>query len=207
MGDEGDSSMRPLVDVKIVQGVDNFNGEDDKWCSSCFEFENAVANIGLDDLVRHTLEVEEQQLRSEHMDPEAQRRNKALYILLSAKLKGGKARGILKGAPKGCGFIVWKRLKKEYEGDAGIRHTAMLTGLINTDWEKQSGSSSRPFFQLLQDWENAIEDYVMQSRQPFPDNLKISVVMTHAPPDVRMALRSSQASIGGSYERLKDIVR
>ena len=128
--------LKPLVDVKLVQNVDDFNGEDDKWATFAFEFENAVTNIGMDELLRLATTVGEDSLDANVLDEEKQKLAKALYILLSAKVKGGKARGILRGSPRGNGFIVWRRLKREYEGDEGIRHTAMLTGLITPNWDK-----------------------------------------------------------------------
>lgn len=65
---------------------------------------------------------------------------------------------------------------------------------------------SHMFLEFVQDCDSDVEHCASQSGQPFLDNLRIIVVMTHAPAKIKAAIRNSKAVIQDSFSRLRDIV-
>ena len=92
--------MKGIVDMRDVSSIDNFTGEDCKWNAFAEDFEVAVSNIGLDDLMKQSLSVAESAVAWDTLDEDKRVQAKALYILLGAKLKDGRARNIYKGVPR-----------------------------------------------------------------------------------------------------------
>ena len=207
----GSSGIKSLVSTKIVEGVERFSGEDEKWKKFSSSFETCMSNVGLDEYMTTSSQevVAEADLRWPSLpDDESRKMSKALYILLNAVLGEGKARNIFDSCKKNEGFLVWKRLKTEYESKQGNRLTSILTGLLSPGecW-RDDAQAGKSFMTSMLAWENDIEDYVKESGKPFDNSVKVSVVMAHAPPIIRDHLDNQSHSIGEDFEVLRSFVR
>ena len=139
----GGTGIKSLVSIKLVEGIEKFNGEDERWKKFSGSFETCMSNVGLDDYMQTSSQdiVNEADLRWASLpDEQGRKMSKALYILLNAVLGEGKARNIFDSCKKNEGFLVWKRLKTEYESKQGNRLTSMLTGLLSPgeSWKEKS---------------------------------------------------------------------
>eukprot|EP00974_Lingulodinium_polyedra_P037031 3552896-Lingulodinium_polyedra.AAC.1 len=147
-------------------------------------------------------------LRLEHFEDLAVKKAKAIWVLLGSKLKAGRGRTIYKSVEKNNGVLAWRRLVDEYEADESSRYNAMLAGLLTPDFKGElEKDKSKNFMTVLLAWENAVEKYTQQSKQPFPDNMKISVVTRFAPEEIKQVIRLGSASLAGKFENLKLVIR
>ena len=142
-----------IVDTRVLNSIENFDGTPAKWKSWCWSFENAAANItcgtvSLDEAMRAAVMVpDEQRVRMNVLvTEERQLQCKALFILLSQKCRG-RSEIILRAVGRNEGFVAWKRLKQEYEGTESNRCTAMLTGILTPEWAEPC--KTRPFLDVL----------------------------------------------------------
>ena len=170
-----------------------------------------MSNVGLDDYMQTSSQdtVNEADLRWASLpDEQGRKMSKALYILLNAVLGEGKARNIFDSCKKNEGFLVWKRLKTEYESKQGNRLTSMLTGLLSPgeSW-KEDAQSGKSFMTSMLAWENDIEDYIKESGKQFDNTLKVSIVLSHSPALIKDHLDNHSHSIGEDFEQLKSFVR
>eukprot|EP00971_Amphidinium_carterae_P151312 2999954-Amphidinium_carterae.1 len=68
--------------------------------------------------------------------------------------------------------------------------------------EVQKGG--KDFTEVFLRWESQIAPYELQRGRPLAD-VKVAVVMCHAPGDVKTALRQAAHVIGDDYSRLRDV--
>ena len=192
--------------LKAIAKCPDFLGQDGDWPNWKFRFESwfvlAVA-AQVDDAMRMLVEaalavgpMDESALR-----PEAQAASKLLYASL-VNLCRGKALTIARRSPRGQGFELWRQLVQEYESAVGARTTAMLVGLLTPSWD-----SSRPFLEVLGEWELAIDEYESQAGDAISPTIRCAVVFKHCPPEIRRGLQTHIAGINGDWPRMRGIIR
>ena len=197
-----------LVDIKVVAGVDRFDGQDIHWRSFSREFVVAVSNLGMDELMAlvndgSTVEAD---LYGRVLSDDLKLMSKGLYILLNDRVSGGKAKDIMEAVPANEGFVAWRKLKEEYEKDDPSRFNAMLNGLINPKFEEVMQNTGHSFKDVMREWENAVHRCKKQSKQQFPENMMISVIQTHGTAEVKGLLRLNAANIGNSWDRARAVL-
>ena len=64
MSAQTEMRLHHLVDVKVVADVVQFDGQDHHWQAFSRDFEVAVSNLGLDELMRLTSTTTEDELHS-----------------------------------------------------------------------------------------------------------------------------------------------
>ena len=205
--DDVPRQIKGVVDPKLVSEVEDFSGKNEDWTTFKDSFMIAAANAQLDVLMEAALAPRVEDLVLASFGERQQMQSRALYVLLGYKLKKGRGKNLFQQTEKNNGFLVWRKLCDEYEVDESMRHSAMLAGLLNPKFEDEMVKRQIPFMDVLQEWELAIEKYKNQSKQPFPEGMMLSIVMTHAPADVKATLRTSQSAIQGKYENLKALCR
>eukprot|EP00971_Amphidinium_carterae_P044042 866611-Amphidinium_carterae.2 len=82
----------------------------------------------------------------------------------------------------------------------------MLTGLMSPDWAGEMQKGAKDFAELFLRWESQVALYEMQRGRPLDADVKVAVVMRHAPGDVKQALRQASHVIGDDYNRLRDVL-
>ena len=194
-----------LVDVKIVSNVDKFDGLDIHWRKFRLDFMIAVSNISLDATLSESEGVTALDLQWEILTGEQQVAAKKIYLLI-AGLLSGKARTIFEGVQVNNGFLLWHNLCTEYENKSGNRATAMLTGLLAPNFERET-KAGREFSIVLMEWEQAVERYKQQTGEPFTERMMCAIVTERAPPQIRSHIVAAAHQIDGSYTTLKSVVQ
>ena len=195
-----------LSDVKSIGKCSDFSGNDNEWLNWKFKFEAwfvlALGDLDrdIDALLKGAEDHDGPVIMTDLSDGQA----KAARVLYAAlvNLCRGKALTLARRCGRGEGFELWRRLCVEYQSSVGARTTAMLVGVLTPHWD-----DSRPFLDVLSEWELGIEDYEAQAQDLVSEAVKCAVVLKHAPPEVRKALQTHVAAIGSDYDKLRAIVR
>ena len=77
----GGTGIKSLVSTKLVEGIDKFAGEDERWKKFSSAFETCMSNVGLDEYMQTSSQdaVSESDLRWLNLpDKESQKMSKAL---------------------------------------------------------------------------------------------------------------------------------
>ena len=92
----------------------------------------------------------------------------------------------------------------EYEPQAATRYTSILVGLLSPDaWNQKQGDD---FMDAFREWETAVGEYERAAGEELSTNVRIAVVLRHAPADIKNALRMSMGAVKGDYEQLKHTI-
>ena len=127
-------------------------------------------------------------------------RSERLYALLATYLRG-RALKILKSENTGCGFRVWRRLSDELQPATRTRALALAQALTRYPPYKEGSS----LLEYMLTYERLVGEYERVSPQKYPDDLKISTLLSGLPTDVRRYLQL-QISDSTKYEQLRDIM-
>ena len=188
-----------IIDVRILEGLEPFDGQDTHWESWYTGFEALTGLIGLDLIMSASsgrITVAECSL-AQLPDDETRIQAKALWYILTQACKG-KARSLVKKAEKFNGAQAWKILHDEYRPSLAGRFNAMLMGILRPQWD-----SARPFLDQLASWEVECVEYTSQSAQDLSDNTRMAVVSSCCPEGVRWVVRMAALQHGGSYHAFK----
>ena len=197
-----------IVDTRVVESVKLFTGQESEWRQWSIDFKSAVTNFGLDEVMDTCEQISESECLRINCDDKNRLLSKALYICLANRIKTGKAREILdKPGRLSEGYLCWKLLKNEYEKDDPGRYNAMLQALLNPQFEQAMRQHGKPFGELMAVWENAVERYRQQSRQPFTENMMVATVSKHGTADIRHLLRINALVIGTSWSKAKEMIQ
>jgi hypothetical protein len=134
--------LKSVIDIKILERLEVFNGEDSRWESWLAGFEALTGLIGMDEMMRtgasSAVTMQECQLDALGGD-EVRRKAKALWYMLMQACRN-KSRNIVKTAEKFNGVQAWKLLMQEYRPQMAGRFNAMLMSLLKPRWD-----ASTPF--------------------------------------------------------------
>ena len=134
-----------IIDVRILERLEPFDGQDTHWESWYTGFEALTGLIGLDLIMSASsgrITVAECSL-AQLPDDETRIQAKALWYILTQACKG-KARNLVKKAEKFNGAQAWKILHDEYRPSLAGRFNAMLMGILRPQWDY-----ARPFLDQL----------------------------------------------------------
>ena len=164
---EEPTRLESVVDMRLLNRLPSFNGDDSEWKTWSFVFESMASLVDLDGLMeRCTAEPTEANLHLSAQTAEMQVRMKALYHVLITTCKG-KALSLLQMCPRHNGAITWRRMKEEYEPRSGGRLTALLMGLLRPEWDKAAQTGAREWEQAWMLWEKNVNEYEAQSGEKF----------------------------------------
>ena len=124
-----------------------FSGREEDWGSWLVKAQAFFTLMGWEELIDAVeREPDTTDVRNAALGAAAVATSKALHAVLTVKLQR-KALAIATLAGKGEGFHAWRMLRVEYEPSVGNRFAAMLSQLLNPQWE----SGDKPFAELLVD--------------------------------------------------------
>ena len=194
------SELRSVVDVRMLDKLEHFDGQDAHWESWLTGFEALTGLIGLNELMeisgQTSVTMADTQLAQLGGD-EVRLKAKALWYLLTQACRG-KARNLVKKAEKFNGAHAWKILLDEYRPRMAGRFNAMLMGLLRPEWD-----DSTPFLDQLAAWEVDCLEYVIQSGQPLTDSTKIAVVTSNCPASAQWVVRMASLQQSDEYRGFK----
>ncbi|CAE7287414.1 unnamed protein product [Symbiodinium sp. CCMP2592] len=107
-----------------------------------------------------------------------------LYSILASYLKG-RALKILRADPKGDGFRVWRQLKEELQPTSRPRVLALAQALTRFPPLKEGAS----VLEYTLAYERLITEYEKLSPSTYPEDLKISTLMSGLPQDIKRYLQ------------------
>ncbi|CAK0865232.1 unnamed protein product [Prorocentrum cordatum] len=145
-------------------------------------------------------------LLNDQLDERARQVSQRLWHLLITYCEG-KAMGVVKLSRK-SGLEAWRQLKNEYESRSGNRWTAMLRFILNPQdkWAKDREAGA-DFFQSLTAWEAIVAEYVDQSGEAVSDNVRVSVLLEHAPDPYREVLRQAPEEVKLTFAAARSHIR
>ena len=196
---------QPVFDQRSVGRPESFSGKDIDWATWSFVtrplLESIHDNVSL--LMDHAESGTAADVVLKGMTEENKGIARKIYLLLVPGCKG-KSLAVCKRVERNNGFALWRELVLEYEPIAAGRHTSMLVGLLSPDaWQKKEGND---FMDALRDWETLVTDYERKSQEKLSSNIRIAVILRHAPADIKNALRMSLGAVAGNYDKLKLVI-
>ena len=171
-----------LVDLKGLVRPPAYDGTDAKWREFKFRFETMVMLTGQKQMLElaeanTAIDFELQTLAPIHLPPA-----QLLYGLL-VQCCAGKALGVVKTVRDANGVLAWRRLLDEYEPAVSSRRLALMTAILQPAW-KSTWTTSQ-FVEVLLRWERQIADYDIIGHGVITNDMKIGVILRHAPLVVR----------------------
>ena len=134
----------------------------------------------------------------EAMTPDASRRCRMMYYLLSSFVRGRPLRLVRVHERTRNGYLAWRDLLQELEPRERGRGLALLVGLVSEEnWPRDHGD----FFEQVRAWDRMCRRYEDTAGRPVADDLKVAVVLRHAPGELGQRLRL-QASAAMTYNEL-----
>ena len=183
-------STQEWRETKYVKAPEIFNPksieeEISMWPEWAFSFKNFMAIQ--DDEYRGDLakaETSTEFLAFEDYGPAIRARSLRLYSILAYYLKG-RALKILRAEPKGDGFRGWRQLKEELQPTSRPRVLALAQALTRFPPLKEGAS----VLEYTLGYERLITEYEKLSSARYPEDLKISTLMSGLPQDIKRYLQ------------------
>ncbi|CAK0870594.1 unnamed protein product [Prorocentrum cordatum] len=194
-----------VVDVRTDMRLQRFDGTDERWADWSLRFEAYTALLGMEDLMTEAANRRDP-LATDQLGDQARAVSQRLWHLLITWCDG-KSLGVVKLSRKN-GLEAWRQLKIEYESKSGNRWTAMLRFILNPQdkWAKDR-ESGIDFFQSLTAWEAIVAEYVDQSGEAVSDNVRVSVLLEHAPEPYREVLRQAPEEVKLTFAAARSHIR
>ncbi|CAK0797434.1 unnamed protein product, partial [Prorocentrum cordatum] len=179
-----------VVDVRTDMRLQRFDGTDEK-------LEACTALLGFEEFMAAAVQRQDP-LLNDQLDERARQVSQRLWHLLVTYCEG-KAMGVVKLSRKN-GLEAWHQLKNEYESRSCNRWTAMLRFILNPQgkWAKDR-EAGIDFFQSLTAWEAIVAEYVDQSGEGVSGNVRVSVLLEHAPDPHREVLRQAPEEVALTF--------
>eukprot|EP00971_Amphidinium_carterae_P345847 6487010-Amphidinium_carterae.1 len=192
-----------VVDPKLLGAFPRFSGRDEDY----LEWEVKVLSMcsllgGLDTLMRDAArETTPNTLEMVNLDHDAQDKTKALYAMLVQAVQG-RALTLLMSTEDQNGFLAWRALVREYKPSIASRHNALLVAAMTPKF-----TQDRSFSEQLTEWKRLLEEYRRATNKDLADDVKIAILTTSAPANVRAHVAQAAARSGTSYAALeKEII-
>ena len=129
-----------------------------------------------------------------------------VYLWLSQRMQG-KALTIFFGVPFGIGFEAFRLSFAEYRPIGDTSEHNLLITIIQHRWWCEGVDASRPFMDVILDWEKLIIHYEFQSRETVGDGTRCAVVSGFAPQMVNDMVASSPQETRHTYRLLRQAVQ
>ena len=137
------------------------------------------------------------------MAPESARRARMMYALLASFLRGRLLRVIRVHEKDRNGFAAWRDLLQEMEPRERGRGLALLVGLVSEEnWPRDQPE----YLDQVRCWDMLVRQYEDTTGKTVPDDLKVAVVLRHAPGEIGRHLRV-QAGRDLTYRELVSKLR
>ena len=122
----------------------------------------------------------------ELMGEQTARRCRFFYGLLCSYIRGRFFKMIRVHERSRNGYLAWRDLLVELEPRERGRGLALLVGLVSeANWPAEQPE----FLDQVRDWDRLARQYEEATSKPVPDDLKVAVVLRHAPGEVGTQLR------------------
>ena len=158
------------VDPRVMNKCPTFSSRDTEWSERSFILESVAAMANLKPVMESAFTGSAEKPIAE-LTLEMKLGAKQLYYLLVNKVVG-KALTLVRSAEKHHGIAAWKRIKSEYQPDAGTTHSN-AHGNHATCWDSRNRAN---FLDQLTEWERRIQEYDGESLETFSDGMKIAVL-------------------------------
>ena len=195
-----------LLSPSEIRKWELFDGDEKNWVSWSFATTAGLQELGWQPLLEtargHTGEID-----TSVFGPEVGAVSRNLYSLLAQRTRG-KAQTVvrlLQGTSNG--LEAWRRIWEEYQPGGQEPSHALLTAIIQPRWWHNNEHKSRPFVEILLDWEQLINRYTDESAEEVSDGMKCATVLGWAPRNVEEMLRSSSSSVRHDYAAMKAAIR
>ena len=81
----------------------------------------------------------------------------------------------------------------------------MLMGLLHPTWGKEI--SAKQFMDRLDERENDVDQYELQTSEMISDAVKVAVVLKNSPVEIRAALRLQMPTIHDDYPKTRTVLQ
>ena len=138
------------------------------------------------------------------MGPTTQDRSQTLQYVLILMTRNRALRIVRLAGGSRNGFEAWRKLTAWYEPPEAGRQVGLLSQILNPsyrsttliDWEED-------YFK----WRELVEKYDSVETQALQDNVKISIVLKHAPEQIRQQLQLQSGTFGNNFQRLDRLIQ
>jgi hypothetical protein len=193
------TAVSRVVDMKACMKVPTFSGTASDWPDYQFKMRTIFDLLGISAMIAEALATSDEDFDRRAMAGTARGYDQVLYTMLVSGCKG-RAAAVVRLLPFGAGFHAWRRILGEYEPAQASRHVAMLMGILDPAWKSQD---TRTFSTDLLKWERQVMDYSTATLHGVRDEVKIAVVLKHAPNDVRSWLRGRESMRSNRYDDMR----
>ena len=197
---ESDESRRILHEVGKVLDLRGcvkppaFSSKDKDWHDFRWRFGVMCTTLGIRQMLSEVEKCTEQEYQSRTLTERARVFSRILYGILVSACPTGQAAALVRLAPEGDGFAVWRSLIREFEPQQATRHISMLSSIMAPRWRHGY------FLEDLLRWEQEVREYEIASTSIVPDSMRMAIVMRNAPPDVRAWMRTTEVSTTAWHE-------
>ena len=204
---EGHQELRArgaeLLALKDIRQHDAFTGKQEDFESWIFAFEAEAGALGWGELIREVAE------KTEPIRPQEGwigliARN--LFLLLAHKTKS-KAQVLVRHVPDQNGLEALRMIYREFRPQGNIPSHTLLTTIIQPRWWNKAPHSSRPFPDVLLDWDDLILQYERDSKEVLSDALKCATVMGYAPESVRLMLTAAPHEYRTNHGLMRQLLK
>ena len=193
------TAVSRVVDMKACMKVPGFSGKATDWPDYQFKMRTIFDLLGISSMIDEAITTSDEAFVSRKMVGTARGYDKVLYTMLVSGCQG-RAAAIVRLLPFGAGFHAWRKILGEYEPAQASRHVAMLMGILDPAWKAQG---TQAFSTDLLKWERQVMDYTIATTHGVRDEVKIAVVLKHAPSDVRCWLRGRESMRSARYDDMR----
>ena len=159
--------------------------------------DNTWTILGVDQLMKWCTTATDHDLDPEFLGEAQSAVSRFVYGML-VQLCSGKALVTIRLVTAEDGLKAWKKLVTTYEPAIAIRWNAMLSGILNPQWNDDGD-----FEVQLLEWEHKVDKYTNVTQVQVPDSIKCATVMRWAPTSVRDYLHRSPIDVMTNYGVLR----
>ena len=111
------------------------------------------------------------------------------------------------GVGPGQGFEALRLIFREFRPRGDTSQHNMLVTIIQPRWWCQGAHATRPFMDVLLDWEKLIIQYELASRQQITEGTKCATLSGYAPKSVRDMIAASAQETRHNYRLLRQAIQ
>jgi len=172
------------AELKLLDHIGSFNGDEEMWPSLRFKFEALVGGIRPDilDAMRLAEQCTES-LDQALLTESAQSISRVLFFWL-ASIATESALGIIKSVSDGCGLEAWRLLCARYALHSVGQNLSKLRQIMQFRF-----GSLLEFEKRAQLFEQLVREYEAQTQEVISQSSQKAVLLEFAPPEVRQHLQ------------------